>query len=280
MHIAGGFPDPLIDHTPRLHQVLKEIKVQTAKLGKPMCTRLTNLHPMEVKVYLVEWQSTLWWFNTVGSFSNHILYIMQIREDHSGKREALWSQSPPLLFWHCSSSASPNVISLNIKQSKTDQLRKGVKVVIGRTNDDLCPVSALLSYLSHRGNFPGPLFCWQNKIPLSKSKFVSHVRLGLLRANLPADKYAGHSFWIGAATTAASAGIEDSTIQTLGRWQSSSYLLYIRLDPRHMASLSSTLVKCSIWTHSWICGITMTFIIVRYLYIAYLCYHLLRLRCF
>ena len=90
-----------------------------------------------------------------------------------------------------------------------------------------------------------PSFCWQNKIPLSKSKFMNNVRLELLRANLPADIYAGHSFQIGAATTAASAGIEDSTIQTLGRWQSSSYLLYIRLDPCHMASLSSTLAKCS-----------------------------------
>ena len=99
----------------------------------------------------------------------------------------------------------------------------------------------------------GPLFCRHNKTPLSKTKFVSHVRLGLLRGNLPADKYAGHSFWIGAATTAA-AGIEDSTIQTLSCWQSSSYLLHIRLDPRHIASLSSTLAKCSIWAHSWIYG--------------------------
>ena len=43
------------------------------------------------------------------------------------------------------------------------------------------------------------------------------MRLGLLRANLPANKYAGHSFQIGKASTAASAGIKDSTIQTLGR---------------------------------------------------------------
>ena len=144
------------------------------------------------------------------------------------------------------SSASLSVIFLNIKQSKTDQLRKGVKVVIGQTNDNLCPVSVLLSHLSHRDNFPAPLFCWQNKTPLSKTKFVSHVRLGLLRTNLPADKCASRSFRIGAATTAASTGIKDSTIQTLGHWQSSSYLLCIWLDPRHMGSLSSTLAKCSI----------------------------------
>jgi len=80
----------------------------------------------------------------------------------------------------------------------------------------------------------------------SKSKFVEEVRQGLLSANLPAHLYAGHSFHIGAATTAASAGIEDSTIQTLGRWHSSSYLLYIRLNPAHLANLSSTMARCSI----------------------------------
>ena len=51
------------------------------------------------------------------------------------------------------------------------------------------------------------------------------MRLGLLRANLPANKYiAGHSFWISSATIAASAGIEDSTIQTLGRLPTSVHL--------------------------------------------------------
>ena len=81
-------------------------------------------------------------------------------------------------------------------------------MVISRNNDDLCPwtVSAVLSYLSRQGNFLGPLFCWHNKTLLSKTKFVSYVRLGLLRASLPADKNTGHSFRIGAATTAASAG--------------------------------------------------------------------------
>ena len=140
----------------------------------------------------------------------------------------------------------PQAISIKIKSSKTDQCRRGYKVVLGRTDNCLCPVSALLSYLAILGNSPGPLFHWQNKTPLSKPKFVEHVRQALLSANLPAHLYAGHSFRIGAATTTVAAGIEDSTIQTLGRRKSSSYLLYIRLNNSHMVSLSSTLAQCSI----------------------------------
>ena len=126
----------------------------------------------------------------------------------------------------------PSVISLNIKYSKTDQGRVGVRVMLGRTGDDLCPVSALLNYLSRRGNNPGALFQWQDGTPLSKTKFVEATRQALTAAQLPAKDYAGHSFRIGAATTAAMAGLEDSAIQTLGRWKSSSYQLYIRMNPQ------------------------------------------------
>ena len=100
---------------------------------------------------------------------------------------------------------------------------KGVRLAIGKTNNDSCPVTALLSYLARRGNTPGPLFQWDNHTPLSKSKFVEHVHQALLWANIPAHLYTGHSFRIGAATTAALAGIQDSTIQTMGRWKSSTH---------------------------------------------------------
>ena len=141
---------------------------------------------------------------------------------------------------------APTAISIMIKKSKTDQGRKGVKVFIGKTSDDLCPVTALLSYLALRGAEPGPLFCWESGISLSKSKFVEHVRDGLKKAELPASDYSGHSFRIGAATTVAVMDLEDSAIQTLGRWESSSYKRYIRQDPHFLASLSPTLVQCQI----------------------------------
>ena len=75
---------------------------------------------------------------------------------------------------------APQAISIKIKISKTDQCRRGYKVVLGSTDNCLCPVSALLSYLALRGNLPGPLFHWQNKIPLSKPKFVEHVQKALI----------------------------------------------------------------------------------------------------
>ena len=142
--------------------------------------------------------------------------------------------------------SSPSVISLNIKYSKTDTGRAGYQVVLGGTGDDLCPVTALLTYLARRGDKPGALFQWKDGTPLSKSKFVEAVRQALSAAHLPAQDYAGHSFRIGAATTAAMEGVEDSTIQTLGRWRSTSYLLYIRMDPRQSASLSPSLSSCNI----------------------------------
>jgi len=113
---------------------------------------------------------------------------------------------------------------------------------MGKTGDDICPVKALFDYLRLRGQKEGPLFMWKDGSPLQKPQFNMAVRTALTQAKLP--KLAGHSFRIGAATTAASAGLEDSTIQTLGRWKSSSYLLYIRLEPRRLAAVSSVLAKC------------------------------------
>jgi len=53
---------------------------------------------------------------------------------------------------------APTGISIMIKKSKTDKGRKGAKVFIGKTSDDLCPVAALFSYLYIRGAKAGPLF--------------------------------------------------------------------------------------------------------------------------
>ncbi len=108
---------------------------------------------------------------------------------------------------------NPAVLSVILKASKTDPFRKGITLYIGHAASDLCPVSA---YLTVRGKRPGPLFVFKDGKPLTRQRLVSAVRDALECAGVEADRYAGHSFRIGPATTAASRGLEDSTIQTLG----------------------------------------------------------------
>ena len=78
---------------------------------------------------------------------------------------------------------------------------------------------------------------------LSKQRFVKQIRDILNSLGLQQDQYAGHSFRIGAATTAAAVGIQDSTIQTLGRWHSAVFLQYICTPKEQLASLSSRLAS-------------------------------------
>lgn len=136
----------------------------------------------------------------------------------------------------------PEIIHLTLKASKTDPFRKGVTISVGRTGKQLCPVVALLAYLSVRGGQEGPLFQHYDQRPLTKAAFVDHVRRTLTLAGVDDRNYAGHSFRIGAATAAATAGVDDSLIQTLGRWKSSAYLAYIRVPRERLAAISTRLV--------------------------------------
>ena len=52
-------------------------------------------------------------------------------------------------------SASPAVVRVSIKQSKTYPFRQGVNLFLGKTRSDLCPVAALLKYLVVRGSTLG-----------------------------------------------------------------------------------------------------------------------------
>ena len=122
-------------------------------------------------------------------------------------------------------------------------------VYFGPANGRLCPVRALLSYAAGRGDRPGPFFIHLNATPLTKTHFVGAVRLALRQAGLEPRDYAGHSFRIGAATTAAMAGLEDSLIQSLGRWSSAAFLGYIRMPPAQLSTISATLARTSAPAH-------------------------------
>ena len=139
--------------------------------------------------------------------------------------------------------SAPSAIQVVIKASKTDPFRQGVTLHIGITGDPLCPVAAVLSYMVARGGSPGPLFTWEDNRYLTRHRFVISVRAALTEAGYVAKDYAGHSFRIDAATTAAEHGIQDSLIKTLGRWESSAYTRYVRTSPQVLRGVAKAMTS-------------------------------------
>lgn len=94
---------------------------------------------------------------------------------------------------------------MTIKASKTDQLRKGVDIYVGRMRNALCPVEALLAYLAKRGTGDSLLFKFEDGRLLTKERFVKAVREAMSRAGIDTKLCSGHSFKIRAATMAEKA---------------------------------------------------------------------------
>jgi len=79
--------------------------------------------------------------------------------------------------------------------------------------------------------------------PALKAWFVGQLKTILEAIDLLQQHYVGHSFRMGVATAAALAGVEDSTIQALGRWHSSAFRTYIQIARDRLAGLSITLAR-------------------------------------
>ncbi len=140
------------------------------------------------------------------------------------------------------SRSAPTMIRVFLRRAKCDPFGKGIHIYMGRAQSALCPVAAILNYLASRPEQAGPLMIWKTGSPLTREAFVRLIRQVLTNIGLNASEYAGHSFRIGAATTAALAGIPDHMIKTLGRWESEAYTLYVRTDREALARISQTLV--------------------------------------
>ena len=160
IQIAAGYSDPLIDQMPRLCQVIKGIRVQAARTGKAPHSWLpitpSILHKLrQVWLECPTFNSLMLWAACTTTFFG----FCRSREV-TVESESKFDPQVHLCFSDLATdnAQAPQVISIKLKHSKSDQFMKGVKLVLGRTNDVLCPVTALLTYLSYHGNSPGSLF--------------------------------------------------------------------------------------------------------------------------
>ena len=125
-----------------------------------------------------------------------------------------------------------DAMEILIKGSKTDQFRKSTTLHLPRLGTATCPVRAIKKFLNQSKNRSTlPLFTFHN------GRFLTHLDVSttlLAGVEDNASPYSSHSYRIGAATTAAAAGLPDSQIQTLGRRHSSACKSYIRITPESL----------------------------------------------
>ena len=107
----------------------------------------------------------------------------------SGEFTSQSSQYDP--SWHLSildiavdSTTNPTMLQVSIKGSKTDQLRQGVNIIVGRTRSHICPVKSVLAYIACRRFKPGPLFCHRDGSPLTREQLVNNLRTTLAAAGV------------------------------------------------------------------------------------------------
>lgn len=138
---------------------------------------------------------------------------------------------------------SHSTISLHIKASKTDPFRSGVYIQLHRNNSITCPVTALNQLLKYHPTKNGPLFTWHDGRFLTRKNFSNTLN----KIKPPQIcNMSSHSFRIGAATTAAAAGIPRWLIQSLGRWTSDCYRDYIRIPQTTLENVSRSLSTQSV----------------------------------
>jgi len=103
-----------------------------------------------------------------------------------------------------------------------NHFKKGI-MLFSKVPSSLCPVSAMLAYLLVRVSQAGPLSLSEDGRLLTWQRFVLAVCHDLLAAGIQANRYAGHSFQIGAVMVAAARGCENFIIKTHGQWKSLAY---------------------------------------------------------
>lgn len=246
--ISLGFPDPR-DHSslPILKRVqagiqrVRSLGGPSARLRLPITAKVMGRIRAHLEVADIAHKELMWAICCTAFFG--FFRLGELLPEAKAKVDPAVS-----LMWGdvaVDGRDKPTMVRVHLKRSKCDQFGAGANIVLGATGQPLCPVTAILRYIQARGPSPGVFFRKSPSEPVLKPWFVDQLRDVLAAVGLPRHQYAGHSFRIGAATTAAMAGVEDSTIQTLGRWHSSAYLQYIRLPSERLAGVSVVLAKHS-----------------------------------
>ena len=235
LHIDNGLPDPLINCL-QLQRLLRGIKhVQGSSTSKHLPITVDLLKAIQHSLDLNSWDHVMLWaacclgffgFLRAGEFTTNSTFDPSIHLT-VGDVQA-------------DSLVDPTCFRVHIKCLKTDPFVLAVTfmwVGASASSAQWCPLVIFWHGVAH---LQDPCFCYADSRPLTQQQLSSTVQAILHSAGYTGS-YSGHSFRIGAATTAATRGIPDYLIKTLGRWSSDTYQCYIRTPVGSLTQVSSQL---------------------------------------
>ena len=162
----------------RLQLILRGIKCSqgvNSKVWRPITLPILNLfyHLVNVKYTTNKDSLMVWAAMTLAFFGFLCIGELTCDSHFNSERHLTFSD---LVFMP---KSSPKYMLVRLKVSKTDPFRKGQTIVIGRANSNLCPISAMVTYLESRSPFPnsGPLFTFQSGSFLTRGRFTSETML-------------------------------------------------------------------------------------------------------
>ena len=122
-----------------------------------------------------------------------------------------------------------NTVQLWLKQSKTDQAKKGATIMVGPSKADICPVHIAKNFLHCRRHTHASdaLFHCHDGLLLTLPRLQTLLRKALHSLKLPAELFSTHSLRIGSAT-AAEVGMPLDIIKAMGPWSSNCYRTYMQ----------------------------------------------------
>ena len=225
--IATGLGDPRIASMPQLEYVIKGLR----RLGNRRQTTRLPITPSLLLLLRAAWERLPSKFDAIMLWAAACMCFFGFLR--SGEvvvpSDSSFDQQVHLAFGdvRVNDVSAPSFLVVTLKASKTDPFRLGVSVYLGKTDQPLCPIAAVLAYMVARGDREGAFFHFADGRLLTRTRFVTAVRAALTEQGVDARRYSGHSFRIGAATTAAARGIPDHLIKIMGRWESAAYQLYV-----------------------------------------------------
>ena len=232
MHKMRGWPDPTRDFlvTKLLEGCRRDRPSTDSRLpiSIPMLSEIVRSLPFictslyEAKMFKAAFLVALFGFMRIGEFA----------ANSKNNVQPSVLKSSDIHFGHLKEYAA-----ISFPRSKNNQ--KGSPQVIHLkkaldSNSLICPVKALAAFVEIRpanAKSARPLFCHFDGSPLTRYQVHAVLKKALAFARLDGGRISGHSFRIGAASSAYQMGVQAADIRTMGRWRSDAFSSYIRPVP-------------------------------------------------